>query len=173
MQLRGENTMAMSRGAQLAQDIRQKIQELKQISRGVDENLASRAPENRWSPKQILSHLSGPEGAGHVPILRAILDSDIPTIDLETENPFFSESRARMSFGELLAECVKDYERVADLAAGLSEEQLKRTAHIPKLKDSPLGEYPTLEAVIIGLCEYHVQFHIDHLREILGALAAQ
>jgi hypothetical protein len=33
--------------------------------------------EGRWSPNQILSHLSGPERTGHLPILRAFLDSDI------------------------------------------------------------------------------------------------
>lgn len=163
--------MATSRGNQLAQDIRRKVQGLKHLCEGVDESLASRAPKDRWSPKQILSHLSGPEGTGHLPILRAFLDSDIPTIDLDTENPFFTENRARMSFSELVAECEKNYERVANLAAELSEEQLGRKARIPKLKDSPLGEYPTLEGMISGLGEYHVQFHIDHLREILVALA--
>lgn len=160
--------MATSRGNQLAQDIRQKIQELKLACQGVDENLASRAPKDRWSPKQILSHLSGPEGMGHLPFLRAFLDRDIPTLDLDIGNPYFTENRACMSFGELVAECEKDYERVANLAAGLSDEQLGRKAHIPDLKDSPLGEYPTLEGMISGLGEYHVQFHIDHLREILA-----
>jgi hypothetical protein len=164
--------METSRGKQLAQDIRQKVQGLKQVCQDVDENLASRAPKDRWSPKQILSHLSGPEGTGHLPILKAFLDNDIPTIDLDTGNPFFTEQRARMSFGELVAECEKNYERVANLVAELSDEQLGRKAHIPKLKDSPLGEYPTLEGMVYGLGEYHVQFHIDHLREILAALTA-
>ena len=163
--------MATTRGEQLAQEIRQKVQDLKQVCQGVDEKLASRAPKDRWSPKQILSHLSGPEGQGHLPTLRSFLDSDVPVIDLDTENPFFTGNRARLSFSELVAECERNYEQIANLAAGLSAEQLGRKAHIVKLKDSPLGEYPTLEGMIHGLGEYHVQFHIDHLREILDALA--
>jgi len=164
--------MATSRGNQLAQEIRRKVAALKQVCQGVDENLASRAPADRWSPKQILSHLSGPEGKGHLPILRAFVDSDTPLIDLDTGNPFFTENRARMSFVELVAECEMNFQRVADFAAELTEEQLARKAHIPQLKDSPLGEYPTLEGMINGLGEYHVQFHIDHLREILAALSS-
>jgi len=162
--------MKTTRGSQLAREIQQRVAALIQVCQGVDENLASRAPADRWSPKQILSHLSGPENTGHMPILTAFVDKDIPTIDLDTENPFFSETRARMSFKELVAECEKNYQRIADFTAKLTEEQLARKAHIPKMKDSPLGEYPTLDGMINGLGEYHVQYHIDHLREILAAL---
>jgi hypothetical protein len=163
--------MATARGNQLAQKITQKVAALKQACQEVDENLSSLAPTGRWSPKQILSHLCGPEGKGHLPILRAFVDSDTPMIDLDTENPFFSKHRARMSFKELVAECEMNYQRITNFTAELTEEQLARKAHIPKLRDSPLGEYPTLDGMIAGLGEYHVQFHIDHLREILAALS--
>ena len=163
--------MATSRGNQLAQNIRQKMVTLKQICQGVYENLASRAPKDRWSPKQILSHLCGPEGKGHLAILKAFVDSDIPMLDLDTENPFFTENRARMSFIELVTECERNYQSIANFAEELTEDQLERKARIPKLKDSPLGEYPTLEGMINGLGEYHVQFHIDHLVEILASLS--
>jgi hypothetical protein len=164
--------MATSRGNQLAQQIRQKVASLKQVCQGVNENLASRAPTDRWSPKQILSHLCGPEDVGHLPILKAFVDNDTPMIDLVTGNPFFTENRAHMSVSELVAVCEMNYQRIANFAAELTEEQLARKAHIPQLKDSPLGEYPTLEGMIDGLVSYHVQDHIDHLREILAALSS-
>ena len=60
-------SMATSTGVQLAQNIRQKIEELKKICEGVDESTASRSPAGRWSPKEILSHLWGPDGSSHLP----------------------------------------------------------------------------------------------------------
>jgi hypothetical protein len=165
--------MATARGNQLAHEINQNLAALKQVCQEVDEDLSSRAPAGRWSPKQILSHLCGPEGVGHLPILRAFVDSDTPMIDLDTENPFFTEHRARMSFKELVAECEMNYQRIANFATELTEEQLARKANIPKLIDSPLGEYPSLDGMIYGLGEYHVKFHIDHLREILASLSSK
>jgi hypothetical protein len=162
--------MATSTGTQLAQGIRQKIEELKKACEGIDEGKASRAPSGRWSPKEILSHLLGHE-TGHLPVLQAFLDQDTPTLDLNPGITFMTEKRAQMSFVQLLDAVVAEYLCIAKFADVLTAEQLGRKAHIPMLKESPLGEYPTLGSLISGLGGYHVQFHINHMKEILQATA--
>jgi hypothetical protein len=57
----------------------------------------------------------------------------------------------------------------------LSPEELDRQAHVPMFKETPLGEYPTLEIMIGMLCgreNSHIKFHISHMREILQELGA-
>lgn len=162
--------MTTSEGARLAQIIRGKAAEFKQLCESIDETQAGRAPAGRWSPKEIVSHLCGPEGKGYMPTVRAILEEDTPLLDVKIEDPFFTGKRPSMTLAELLAEFEGEYARLAEVTAGLTTEQLERKAHIPVFKDTPLGEYPTLAGWINGMTEFHLDFHIEHMQEIMKEL---
>ena len=162
--------MPNQNGKEIAQGVLAKMAEFKKTCEGLSEEISSRAPTGRWSTKQIISHLCGPEGIGHLPKLKSFIDRDTPEIDIEPENTCWSGKRSRMSLAELLSEFDQEYTRIAKFIEGLSEKQLSRRAHIPMLKDSPLGQYPTLAQWADALSNYHIGFHIDHMREIVQAL---
>ncbi|TMB66215.1 MAG: hypothetical protein E6J43_10690 [Chloroflexi bacterium] len=46
--------------------------------------------------------------------------------------------------------------------SGLSEEQLSRKAQVPLLKETPLGEYPTLGQLAGAL----INFQNDHVQQL-------
>ena len=168
--MRGDQSMSTFEGAQLAQTIRSKIEEMKKVCEAMTEETASEAPQGRWSPKQIISHISGPDGIGLMPAITLILEQDTPRVDLVAENPFFTDRRSRMSMTDLLSEFEQECHRIADFLANASEDQLRRKANIPLFKDTPLGEYPTLAAFIGALGEWHMEFHLNHMKEVLQAL---
>jgi hypothetical protein len=157
-------------GKELANGLRIKVDEFKKLCSGVDEATASRAPEGRWSPKEIVSHLLGAQGTGTLAGVKVFLDQDVPKIDIVPETTHFSGARANMTFKQLMDQFDKEYRGLADFVAGLTPEQLSRTAHVPLLKESPMGEYPTLGSFVGGIADHHLGFHIDHMREILQAL---
>jgi hypothetical protein len=162
--------MASQEGTRLAQLIREKLAEVNRLCQGLDEATASRAPEGRWTPKEIISHLSGPEGVGLLPALQAILEQDTPLIDIEAANPYYTGKRTKMTFAELLAEFNGEYGRIANLMETLSEEQLARKAHIPLFKELPIGEYPSLGMFVQALAEFHLVDHTTQMGEILQGL---
>ncbi len=162
--------MASQEGTKLAQLIRQNLAEMNRLCEGLDEATASRAPEGRWTPKEIISHLSGPEGIGILPAIQLILQQDTPRLDMDPGNSYYTGKRTQMTFAELLAEFNGQYGPIAEIAAGLSDEQLARKVHIPMFKESPMGEYLTLGQFVGVLGGHHLSSHIDHLREILQGL---
>ena len=162
--------MANDEGLRLSESIRQKVEEMRRLCEGLDEETAARAPEGRWSPKQIISHLCGPEGVGFTTIIKNILEQDTPRVDIDAGNPYFSEVRSRMSISGLLSQFEKRYTEIASFVAGLSKDQLARKAHIPAFKEAPMGEYLTLAELIEIMGVKHVESHINHMQEILKEL---
>jgi hypothetical protein len=165
--------MSTPEGTKLANMVRLKLGEMNELCKGLGEETASRAPAGRWSPKEIISHLCGTEGGGLLAAVRLFLEQDMPRLDIEAEKTHFTGKRARMTFSELRQEFEKQYTQMADLVSGLSEEQLGRKAHIPLFKETPMGEYPTLANFVGALADYHMEFHIKHMREILQALGVK
>jgi hypothetical protein len=162
--------MPTAEGTRIAGSIRKNVEAMEKLCRGVDEQTASKRPADRWSPKEIISHLCGREGIGMLPAVRSFIEQDSPRLDLQPENPFFTGSRARMTFSGLLDAFGREYRQIADFVAGLSVEQLQRKAHVPVFKETPMGEYPTLADFLSVLAEHHLEFHITHMKEILQAL---
>lgn len=163
--------MTATKESQTAGAIREKLGTLAAICREIDGDMLSRAPQGRWSPREILSHVLGPD-VGYRPLFQVFLEADTPTINIGVEQTFLSDARLAMDATALCEAIRREYEGMATLLESLSEAELARKARIPQLADSPLGEYPTLGALLAGLGSYHLQFHIDHLREVLAALAA-
>ncbi|HMK44840.1 MAG TPA: hypothetical protein VK445_11955 [Dissulfurispiraceae bacterium] len=165
--------MSSQDGKQIARIVRMRMEEFREACKVLDEESASRAPEGRWTPKQVVSHLCGPAGHGHIASFKRFLQEDTPLIELEIENPFWAGPRADMTFKELLAEFEREYTSVACFVEGLSGAQMARKAHIPMLKESPMGEFPTLAQWILGLADFHIGFHIKHLKEILAVVGGR
>jgi hypothetical protein len=164
--------MPSATAARLAESIRATIKELRAACAEVDEAAAGRAPEGRWTPREILSHLAGPEGPGLVAMFRRLLDEDEPRIDLVPEQTYMTGERSAMPFALLVDKAAQKYEAVARFAEERSEEQLARTAHVPVLAKSPMGERPSLAALLGGFGQYHVAMHIAHLRDVLAGKPA-
>jgi hypothetical protein len=162
--------MNIKNGKELAKEVIRKKAEFRKICEELDEETASRAPEGGWSPKQIISHLCGPEGFGYLPSLEAFLEKDLPQIGIETGNPYWTGKRSRMSLTELLADFNREYSRIAAYVEARSEEELLTRAHIPMLSESSLKEFPTLAQWVIWLSDYHIGFHSRQLQEILHML---
>jgi len=153
--------------ARLVKLIQKEVRKLNRVCRVIDEETASCARKGMWTPKQIVSHLCGPEEGGYTASIRAFLEQDTPRLDIEASNPFYTEKRKRMTMVQLLAELDAEYGRIAGLIAQLTDDQLARKAHIPLMKDTPAGEYPTLAMWIEAIVKYHFDFHIDHMLEVL------
>jgi hypothetical protein len=162
--------MASQEGKQLAQLTREKMAVMNRLCKGVEEATASKAPEGRWTPKEIISHLIGPEGIGTLAGFQLILQQDTPLIEIVPADSFFTGKRKQMPFSDLLAEFNAEYNKIADLVETLSDEQLARKAHIPLFKELPMGEYPSLLMFGQALVEYHLSDHINHMGEILKGL---
>jgi len=160
----------MVSGPNLQQQVTQKVQEIKQAISGLSEEKASKQPaDGEWCVKEVLSHLTGEENAIIMYQLNRILEEDTPTLTLVPGVSAYTDQRKNASLSQLLSTVESQYSDLGKLFAGMSEEQLSRKAHIPFLKESPLGEYPTLGQWAMGIINFHLADHVNQI----GTLAKQ
>jgi uncharacterized damage-inducible protein DinB len=157
----------MVSGPTLQQQLNQKVQEIKQAVAGIDEEKATRSPgSGEWSAKEILWHLTGEEHALKTFEMERFLKEETPDLGLTPGQTPYNEERSKTPVNELVSRVESQYAEVGSFLAGLSDEQLNRKAHIPFLKETPLGEYPTLGQWAIGLINFHLNDHVQQLKNL-------
>jgi len=161
-------------GPALCDALDAKIRELGDAVDGVSEADANRRPGDAvWCVKEVLSHLLDDEhGGGFSGGLHRFVDEDTPLLGILTGLPYYSPARERKTVGELLSDVRKEYDAMGTFVSARTGEELARTARIPFLKDTPIGEYPTLAQWVSALTNVHIPDHISQIcavREQIGA----
>ena len=155
----------MVSGPTLKQQLDEKVHEIKQAVSGLSEEQASKEPaQGEWSAKQVLSHLCGADDALSMYEFKRFLSEDTPPLGITPGQ--YSDIRKGAPVPELLSKVESDYSAIGNFFAGLNDHQLNRKAHIPFLKETPLGEYPTLGQWAIGVIQFHLNDHIQQLKNL-------
>ena len=155
----------MVTGPTLQQQLDEKVREIKQAVSAIDEQKAAKSPDaGEWSAKEVLSHLCGADDALSMYEYKRFLTEETP--DLGITPGSYSDVRKDAPLSELVAKVDSDYGQIGKFFAGLNEEQLNRKAHIPFLKETPLGEYPTLGQWAIGTIQFHLNDHLQQLKNL-------
>jgi hypothetical protein len=152
-------------GEALSAQLAAKVGEVKDAVSGMTEEQAAKAKaDGEWSAKQVLSHLCGDTDALSMYEFKRFLNEDNPDLGLAPGN--YGDVRKDAPIPELVARIDADYAAIGAFFAGLNDEQLARKAHIPFLKETPLGEYPTLGQWAGAVINYHLADHVSQLRAL-------
>jgi hypothetical protein len=154
----------MVSGPNLQQQLQAKVQEVKQAVAGLNEDQAQKPPaDGEWCAKDVLAHLTNGETAVQMYEMNRFLEESTPDLGL-TPGTISEEAARSNSTQQLLSKFETQYAELGMFFAGLSEDQMSRKAHIPFLKETPLGEYPTLGQWAGAIVNFHLADHIQQLR---------
>lgn len=155
----------MSVGNALSEQMAQKVGEIKQAVAAISDEQASKPPaESEWSVKQVLSHLCGDSDALSMYEFKRFLAEETP--DLGISPGEHGDVRKGAPISELVSKIESDYGAIGQFLSGLSDEQFGRKAHVPFLKETPLGEYPTLGQWAGAVINFHLADHVNQLRTL-------
>jgi hypothetical protein len=156
----------MSIGTGFSQQLSAKVEELKQAISSIGEDRASRRPaDGEWCAKEVLSHLTGADGAGIIQRLARFVDEDTPELEFQPGDSAFSPAREKATAGDLMSRLDSQYAQLGAFLAGLIDEQFSRKAHVAALKGSPL-EYPTLVEYAGFVVNVHIAGHVNQVRAL-------
>jgi uncharacterized damage-inducible protein DinB len=152
--------------ATLQDQLNEKISEIHNLVAPISDEQASRTPAaGEWCVKEVLSHLSGDVQTGFVAGFKRFVEEETPVIDVVPGITFY-EQRQGKSVRDLLSEVESQYKQIGQFVGGLSQEQLDRKANIPLLKETPIGEYPTLALWTTAMVNYHLAGHVTQLQQL-------
>jgi hypothetical protein len=152
-------------GPELKQQLESKVSEIKELVSRVEESRASQAPAaGEWCVKEVLTHLG--VGSAVSARYKRIVEEETPFIEISLGQSNFDEQQRARPVGAILGDVVARYSEVADYLGSLSGEQLQRKAHVPLFKETPFGEYPTLEQLASGLINFHMAAHASQLQNL-------
>ena len=155
----------MTMGSALSEQLAAKVKEVTAAAAGLSDDQAAKPKvEGEWSAKQVLSHLCGDADALSMYEFKRFLAEETPDLGLSPGN--YGDTRKNASVKDLVSRIESDYAAIGRFLAGLNDEQLGRKAHIPFLKETPLGEYPTLGQWAGAVIHFHLADHLNQLRAL-------
>lgn len=153
--------------ASLKDQLDANVQELEQTLSGITEEKASKAPaQGEWCVKEVLSHLTGSDSQTFYQGLQRFLAEDNPDLGVTPGDSYLTRNRESLTVDQLIAGVTSQYRDVSGWIAGLTDEQLARKAHMPAFKETPIGEYPTLQLWIGAIINFHFTAHLQQLRAL-------
>ncbi|HET9476830.1 MAG TPA: hypothetical protein VFP63_05010, partial [Dehalococcoidia bacterium] len=91
---------------------------------------------------------------------------DTPFIEIIPGQSNFDDEQKERPVADILSDVVARYSEVAGFLGSLSSAQLQRKAHVPLFKETPFGEYPTVEQLASGLINFHMSAHVGQLQNL-------
>ncbi len=153
--------------AMLKDQLATKTTELKAAVAGVSEDKATQKPDGeQWCIKEVLAHLVGDEDALTMYQFKRFLDEENPDLSQNLTPGQVPSAKERASVSKLVADIESQYAQIGTFLSGLSDEQLSRKGRVPFLKETPLGENPTLGQWAGAIINFHLPDHIQQLRTL-------
>ncbi len=164
--------MPTAAATSIADKLHERVTAIVESTKGLsDAQTQQRPAEGEWSIAENLSHLCGEDARAFLTTVKRFIDEDVPTIDITPGISFF-ESRADASLADLVDSFRAQYEAIGSYLTALDASQLNRTGHVPLFKETPFGDYPTVEQFVTVISDFHLNGHVAQIASAKAAIGA-